>query len=127
MTVQCKRIAKSPAQLVNVISLSTHYAPRRAGRAAVSPAHRNRGFRLCVTVRRERAVRFPSNRRPSVRLRRDETLLDVALPRLEILHAPLGLLTRYTHLVGHVVDALSAVELLVVRDAGGRNVYLVSA
>ena len=65
--------------------------------------------------------------RPSGRLRRDESLLDVALPRLEILHAPLGLLTRQTHLVGHEVDALRAVELLVVWDAGGRLVDGVGA
>src|SRR5215203_783593 len=93
----------------------------------VRPSRGDRGSRLCVTFRRVGAVRFPSNRAARVALRRDKSFLDVALPRLEILHAPLGLLTGQTHLVGHVVDALSAVELLIVRDAGSRDVDLVSA
>src|SRR5437763_17100768 len=72
----------------------------------------------------------PFNTPPAGRsfiLWRDQALLDVALPRFVVLHAPLGLLASQAHLLGDKVDSLRAVELLVVWDSGRAQVNLVSA
>ena len=93
----------------------------------VAPSAIN-ALRLSVTFRRGGASGVPS--KPAARsepLRRDKSLLDVTLPRLEVLHAPLRLLSRQVHFLGDEVDALRAVELLVVGDAGRLEVYVVCA
>ena len=97
------------------------------GRAHCWPAVGDQRCRLSVTLRRGGAVGSLQPGGLSEPLRRDESLLDVTLPRLEVLHAPLRLFACQVQFLGDEVDALRAVELLVVGDAGRLQLNVVCA
>lgn len=56
-----------------------------------------------------------------------QSLLYVPLPRLVILDAPFRLFARDLHHLRHVVYTFRPVKLLIVGDAGGAKINLVSA